>query len=107
MWQESTRTAMWSKCIRWGVRQEVASRFRGNAKRSTTFKRRRARHQRATRITNNRMGKQIQLYLMPEDIAHFEDEVRLKGGVILRHYSLDARPSVSGTAMVKTSETTG
>ncbi|MBV8731721.1 MAG: hypothetical protein JO336_18090 [Acidobacteriia bacterium] len=53
------------------------------------------------------MGKQIQLYLIPEDIALFEEKLRSNDIAIIRRYSLDPRPVISDTIVVKATETVG
>lgn len=53
------------------------------------------------------MGKQIQLYLVPEDISEFEAVMQQKGVAILRRYSSESKPEVAGTAVFRTPESTG
>jgi hypothetical protein len=53
------------------------------------------------------MGKQIQIYLAPQDVIDFELALKSRGAVILRRSSPERRPAISGTARVQTPEATG
>ena len=52
------------------------------------------------------MGKQMQIYLAPEDVAEFETALKSRGLVILRRSSSRAQPVISDTAKVQKAETT-
>jgi hypothetical protein len=47
--------------------------------------------------SSNHMGKQIQVYLMPDDVADFESALKSSGVLMLKRASPDGRPIISDT----------
>src|SRR4051812_30321717 len=52
------------------------------------------------------MGRQIQLYLLPQDIVDFEVALESRDTAMLKRLSPDPRPVFADTAIVETSELT-
>jgi hypothetical protein len=51
------------------------------------------------------MGKQIQIYLVPEDVTEFESALKSMAAVILKRSSPKTQPVISETARLQTTET--